>query len=123
MNEFIPPKAAEKLQQINWETLTLDELIDLLDRLGLGFYETLVWLLKKLKPGHKQILMRLVTRAKIGQRRHIYLTKQELEKIKNDPNIPTEIKRLLTVLDWRADNKFSHDDMGVFAKFGKLQQV
>lgn len=90
---------------LDWESLSLDELIEILDRLGLGFYLTLKLLLSKLKPGQKRVLMKLVSNCEIGKKEKRSKTQRELNKVKSDPMTPRLIKHILILLFWRADKK------------------
>lgn len=108
------PGVAEQIAKIDWENLSLEEIIAILDRLGIGFMETLKLLLLKLQPGQKAYLMSLVQSTSIGNKSLHYKTKIAVSRIKKDPGIPSLIKNILNLLSWRADRKNGLVQTGTF---------
>lgn len=113
---FQPPiSVANEIAKIDWDRLSLEEIIAILDRLGIGFAETLKLLLSKLKPGQKAQLMNLVQAAAIGNKQKHFKTQVVVSTIKQDPKIPNIFKLILNLLAWRADKKHGLTAMDNFA--------
>jgi hypothetical protein len=95
---------------INWDALSVDELIDILDRIGTGFSGTLKIIMSKLKIGEKSTLMKLVYKLGIGKASQRRKTLRALRKVLMDNLVSSIIKNLLILLTWRADKKFGITD-------------
>ena len=105
ISNFYTHNPNQEVLNINWESLTAEEIMDILDRLGVGFYQTLKLLLGKLKSGQKKQLMNLVQKYEIGKKNRSQNTHQAIQSLKNDHTIPKIIKHLLVLLSWRDDKK------------------
>jgi hypothetical protein len=120
-NEFLPPSLDEMIAGIDWENMSVEELMQILDQLGIGFYETLSILLSKLSPSQKGKLMILVKQSQLGNKASINTTKRQVLSIKKDDSLETLLKHIITLLDWRAEKKNIADELGGFGKFKNIQ--
>lgn len=106
------------VQTINWDNLSVEEIINILDRLGVGFYETLKILLGKLKPGQKRQLMKLVQIYEIGKKNKLQNTSQAILNLKFDHQTPKIIKQILVLLFWRSQKRY-----GVKDDFSQIKNI
>lgn len=113
------PAVANEIAKIDWENLSIEEIIAILDRLGIGFMETLKLLLLKLKPGQKAYLMHLVQTTAIGNKAKHFKTKVAVTSLKQDNRVPKLIIHILNLLTWRADRK---NGLTTTGSFGALPQ-
>jgi|GEM_PF-4577219 len=113
------PAVANEIAKIDWENLSVEEIIAILDRLGIGFMETLKLLLLKLKPGQKAYLMNLVQNTAIGNKAKHFKTKMAISALKQDTRVPKVIINILNLLTWRADRK---NGLTATGSFGALPQ-
>ena len=92
-NTSIIPKTPEnvlqkQLNQINWDTISLEELLEILDKLGIGYYATIQYLLTKLKKqGNVNTLMGLIKSFGIGKKGSVKTAKQKLKDLKKQKRI------------------------------------
>ncbi len=121
INEFRPQTIDEQIAGIDWEGMTVEQMIQILGELGIGFYETLNLLLAKLSPMQKSKLMKLVKQSQLGDKSSVNTTKRKVLSIKQDQDQDQLIKFIITLLDWRADKKHIADELGGFGKFKNIQ--
>jgi hypothetical protein len=105
ISSFKTQSDSQGIININWENLSIEEIMNILDRLGVGFYQTLKLLLGKLKPGQKKQLMKLVQTYEIGKKNRLQNTRQAIHNLKFDPHTPKIVKHILVLLSWRDDKK------------------
>jgi hypothetical protein len=96
----------EQIHGINWESLSLQELLDIFDKLGVGFNMTLLILLKTLKPGQIQSLMNLVSALQIGKKETIKGVRNNYWQLKQNQAISKNVSHTLFVLLCRVEKKY-----------------
>lgn len=116
---FRTPSNSQEIMNINWESLSIEEIMNILDRLGVGFYQTLKLLLTKLKPGQKKQLMKLVQTYEIGKKNRLQNKRQAIQNLKFDSQVPKIIKHILVLLSWRDDKK--NGRANDFSQFQNIQ--
>lgn len=111
-NTSIIPKTPEnvlqnELNQINWDTISLEELLEILDKLGIGYYATIQYLLTKLKKqGNVNTLMGLIKSFGIGKKGSVKTAKQKLRDLKKQNQVSPTVLQALFVLIARHQKKF-----------------
>jgi hypothetical protein len=113
------PHIASEIAKIDWEKLSIEEIMAILDRLGIGFMETLKLLLLKLRPGQKAYLMNLVQTTGVGNKSKHSKTNAAISSLKKDPRVPKLVLHILNLLTWRADRK---NGLTTTGSFGALPQ-
>jgi predicted YcjX-like family ATPase len=117
-SELMTPASDQHFSSMDFESMDIEQLMQILDQLGIGFYETLTLLLAKLSPSQKSKLMKLVKQSQLGDKSQVTATKQKVVSIKQDPNLETVLCQLIILLGWRAEKKHTAESLGGFARFG-----
>jgi hypothetical protein len=106
---FKPPISQEQLiNQIDWESLSLEEILEILDRLGIGYYTTIQYLLKKLKSqkGGLSHLMKFIKALDIGKKGSAKNARKNLQALKKEKKLSKLLYWALMVLIARHEKKF-----------------
>jgi len=101
--------AESKLNQIDWDSISLEELLDILDRLGAGYYSTVKYIISKLKGQKGQIgsLMYWIKSFGLGKPGASKSAKTKLAGLKKTKKISPPLSWALFILIARHEKKFN----------------
>lgn len=107
-NQISKPSAPNQVKAVDWESMDLEALLDLLSNLGVGYSDTIQYLLGKLKvrQGGVSLLMYFIKFLGIGKKGASSSAKAKLKQLKDEGKVSDVLYWSLFVLIARHDRKF-----------------